>query len=61
LSWSHEFDEPIGLANGKSLRTLREAANSSIGKPQLRALSPRPYLQPEHPGDFPEILQESLT
>src|SRR5262249_21139301 len=27
MSWSLEFDEPIALANGKSLRTLRDAGD----------------------------------
>ncbi len=33
MSWSFRFDEPIELANGKRLRTLREAANYVIALP----------------------------
>jgi hypothetical protein len=35
MSWSLKFDEPIALTKGKSLRTLRDAANHIIA---LRAL-----------------------
>jgi hypothetical protein len=34
MSWSHEFDEPIELAKGKPLRTLREAAEHITALPR---------------------------
>lgn len=33
MSWSFKFDEPIELANGKPLRTLRDAANYVLALP----------------------------
>jgi hypothetical protein len=35
MSWNLKFDEPIVLAKGKALRTLREAANHIISLPPL--------------------------
>jgi len=40
LSWSLKFDEPIELAKGKPLRTLRDAANYIIALPAREATCP---------------------
>ena len=37
MSWSLEFDEPIALANGKSLRTLRDAGDYVCTLPKKEA------------------------
>jgi hypothetical protein len=34
LSWSREFDEPISLPDGRSLVTLRDAADYITGLPE---------------------------
>ena len=34
MSWSLKFDEPIALANGKVLRTLRDAGNYVAALPK---------------------------
>lgn len=33
MSWSLKFDQPIDLANGERLHTLRDAANYAIALP----------------------------
>ncbi len=37
MTWSLKFDEPIELANGKRLRTLRDAGEYVIALPQREA------------------------
>jgi hypothetical protein len=37
MSWSLKFDEPIVLANGKTLHTLRDAGDYVTGLPQKEA------------------------
>jgi hypothetical protein len=40
MSWSLKFDDPIPLANGKALRTLRDAGNYVTTLPKKEAVSP---------------------
>jgi len=40
VSWSLSFDEPILLANGTPLRTLREAADHVMGPPKTNSALP---------------------
>jgi hypothetical protein len=34
MTWKAPFDDPIGLANGKILRTLRDAADHIVSLPR---------------------------
>ena len=38
--WSREFDEPISLPDGRSLTTLRDAADYITGLPKKEAAAP---------------------
>jgi hypothetical protein len=40
LSWSREFDDPISLPDGRSLITLRDAADYITGLPKEEAAAP---------------------
>jgi len=40
MSWSLKFDEPVALANGKSLRTLRYAGKYVTALPKKEAALP---------------------
>ena len=40
MSWSTEFDDPIMLANGNVLFTLRDAANHVMGLPKTESAQP---------------------
>ncbi len=40
LSWSREFDDPISLHDGRSLTTLRDAADYIMGLPKKEAAAP---------------------
>jgi hypothetical protein len=40
MSWSLEFDEPITLAKGKTLRTLRDAGKHIAALPNKRFCLP---------------------
>ena len=40
MSWSLKFDEPIALAKGKALRTLRDAGNYVAALPKKDAALP---------------------
>jgi hypothetical protein len=40
LSWSREFDDPISLPDGRSLTTLRDAADYITGLPKNEAAAP---------------------
>jgi len=40
MSWSTEFDDPIMLANGNVLFTLRDAANHVMALPKTESAQP---------------------
>jgi hypothetical protein len=40
MSWSLKFDEPISLAKGKPLRTLRDAGNYVAALPKKEVVLP---------------------
>jgi hypothetical protein len=37
MSWSQQFDDPIALAKGKAIRTLRDAADHITALPRQMA------------------------
>ena len=41
MSWSTKFDEPIPVAKGKALRTLRDAGTYIVALPPREAKQPR--------------------
>ncbi|HZR86507.1 MAG TPA: hypothetical protein VFB02_06870 [Bradyrhizobium sp.] len=40
MSWSLQFDDPITLADGRALLTLRDAANHIMTLPKSEAALP---------------------